>query len=181
MKAVIQRCTSASVTVDGKVISSIGRGEFSSLQLLDLKSLIISPPGILCLIGIGTNDTEHESKWLASKLLGMRLFPDEKEGENWGWKRSVVDAGYEVLCGEAQYINVGALDADHETGRSEPIYVDGKSEEGFKTRFSWSNGQSVPSSVAVSRVVADSVQRKVELRDEQTNVPRFVARLEGKV
>ncbi|GAA5993765.1 hypothetical protein JCM5350_000230 [Sporobolomyces pararoseus] len=79
MKAVIQRCTSASVTVDGKVISSIGRG-------------------ILCLIGIGTNDTEHESKWLASKLLGMRLFPEDKEGESWGWKRSVVDAGYEVLC-----------------------------------------------------------------------------------
>jgi len=37
----------------------------------------------------------------------MRLFPDEKEGESWGWKRSVVDAGYEVLCGESQFMNVG--------------------------------------------------------------------------
>lgn len=100
MKAVIQRCTSASVTVDGKVISSIGRGKLSSACLTD--EAYVSPPfsGILCLIGIGTNDTEHESKWLASKLLGMRLFPEDKEGESWGWKRSVVDAGYEVLCGE---------------------------------------------------------------------------------
>ncbi|GAA5882799.1 hypothetical protein JCM16303_002464 [Sporobolomyces ruberrimus] len=81
MKAVIQRCTSASVTIDGKVISSIGRG-------------------ILCLIGIGTGDTEHESKWLASKLLNLRVFPEDKpEGEaQWGWKRSVIDADYEVLC-----------------------------------------------------------------------------------
>jgi D-tyrosyl-tRNA(Tyr) deacylase len=52
------------------------------------------------LIGIGTDDTEHESKWLASKLLAMRLFPEDKEGESWGWKNSVVDSGYEVLCGE---------------------------------------------------------------------------------
>ncbi|GAA6026091.1 hypothetical protein JCM11491_003276, partial [Sporobolomyces phaffii] len=79
MRAVIQRCTAASVTVDGQVISSIGRG-------------------ILCLVGIGTDDTEHEAKWLAAKLLAMRLFPEDKEGESWGWKRSVVDAGYEVLC-----------------------------------------------------------------------------------
>ncbi|GAA6063814.1 hypothetical protein JCM10212_001645 [Sporobolomyces blumeae] len=79
MKAVIQRCTSASVTVDGKVISSIGRG-------------------ILCLIGIGTKDTEYEAQWLASKLLNMRLFPADKDGEAWGWKASVVEAGYEVLC-----------------------------------------------------------------------------------
>ncbi|GAA5923758.1 D-tyrosyl-tRNA(Tyr) deacylase [Sporobolomyces koalae] len=79
MRAVLQRCTSASVTVDGQVISSIGRG-------------------VLCLIGIGTDDTTHESEWLASKILGMRLFPDDQEGESWGWKKSVVDAGYEVLC-----------------------------------------------------------------------------------
>lgn len=52
------------------------------------------------MIGIGTNDTEYEAKWLSSKLLAMRLFPEEKEGEEWGWKYSVKDAGYEVLCGK---------------------------------------------------------------------------------
>lgn len=79
MKAVIQRCKSASVTVDGKVTSSIGRG-------------------ILCLIGVGTHDTDYEAKWLSSKLLAMRLFPEDKNGEEWGWKYSVQDAEYEVLC-----------------------------------------------------------------------------------
>ncbi|GAA5858352.1 hypothetical protein JCM8547_004662 [Rhodosporidiobolus lusitaniae] len=79
MKAVLQRCKSASVTVDGRVVSSIGRG-------------------VLCLIGVGTGDTEHEREWLASKILGMKLFPEDKDGEVWGWKKSVVDADYEVLC-----------------------------------------------------------------------------------
>ncbi|GAA6018661.1 hypothetical protein JCM10207_009000 [Rhodosporidiobolus poonsookiae] len=79
MKAVIQRVTSASVTVDNQVVSKIGRG-------------------ILCLIGIGTADTEYESTWLASKILNMKLFPEDKDGESWGWKNSVLDADYEVLC-----------------------------------------------------------------------------------
>ncbi|BGP12254.1 hypothetical protein JCM10213_000053 [Rhodosporidiobolus nylandii] len=79
MKAVLQRVTSASVTVNGEVVSRIGRG-------------------VLCLIGIGTQDTEWESQWLASKILAMKLFPEDKDGETWGWKNSVVDAGYEVLC-----------------------------------------------------------------------------------
>lgn len=79
MRAVIQRVTQASVTVDGQVVSSIGRG-------------------ILCLIGISTTDTAYESTWLASKLLGLKVFPEDKDGEVWGWKNSVVDAGYEVLC-----------------------------------------------------------------------------------
>ncbi|KWU46760.1 d-tyrosyl-tRNA deacylase 1-like protein [Rhodotorula sp. JG-1b] len=79
MRAVIQRVTQASVTVDGQVVSSIGRG-------------------ILCLIGISTTDTAYESTWLASKLLGLKVFPEDKDGEVWGWKNSVVEAGYEVLC-----------------------------------------------------------------------------------
>ncbi|GAA6041007.1 hypothetical protein JCM8097_000537 [Rhodosporidiobolus ruineniae] len=79
MKAVLQRVKSASVTVDGQVVSSIGRG-------------------VLCLIGIGTNDTDHESQWLASKILNLKLFPEDTAGEVWGWKNSVMDASYEVLC-----------------------------------------------------------------------------------
>ncbi|GAA5981520.1 hypothetical protein JCM10908_004141 [Rhodotorula pacifica] len=79
MRAVIQRVTQASVTVDGEVISKIGRG-------------------ILCLIGISTSDTAYESQWLASKLLGLKVFPEDRDGEVWGWKNSVIEAGYEVLC-----------------------------------------------------------------------------------
>ncbi|BGP52773.1 hypothetical protein JCM8202_003852 [Rhodotorula sphaerocarpa] len=79
MRAVVQRVTQASVTVDGQVISQIGRG-------------------ILCLIGISTTDTAYESNWLASKLLALKVFPEDKAGESWGWKNSVVDAQYEILC-----------------------------------------------------------------------------------
>lgn len=57
------------------------------------------PEGILCLIGISTTDTAYESQWLATKLLGLKIFPEDKEGEAWGWKSSVVDAQYEILCG----------------------------------------------------------------------------------
>lgn len=57
-------------------------------------------PGILCLVGIGANDTEYESQWLAAKLLALKVFPEDKEGESWGWKKSVVEADYEILCGE---------------------------------------------------------------------------------
>ncbi|GAA5846859.1 hypothetical protein JCM9279_004469 [Rhodotorula babjevae] len=79
MRCVLQRVKSASVTVDGEIISSIGRG-------------------ILCLIGIGADDSKHEADWLAGKLLALKVFPDDREGEVWGWKKSVVDADYEVLC-----------------------------------------------------------------------------------
>ncbi|BGP36259.1 D-tyrosyl-tRNA(Tyr) deacylase [Rhodotorula kratochvilovae] len=79
MRCVLQRVKSASVTVDGEVISSIGRG-------------------ILCLIGIGTHDSQFEADWLAGKLLALKVFPEDKDGEVWGWKNSVVEAGYEVLC-----------------------------------------------------------------------------------
>ncbi|GAA5899005.1 hypothetical protein JCM6882_004590 [Rhodosporidiobolus microsporus] len=79
MKAVIQRVTDASVTVDGQVIAKIGRG-------------------ILCLIGISTADTEYESEWLKNKILGLKMFPDYKDGEEWGWKHSVMDADYDIIC-----------------------------------------------------------------------------------
>ncbi|GAA6047559.1 hypothetical protein JCM3770_005808 [Rhodotorula araucariae] len=79
MRCVLQRVKSASVTVDGVVISQIGRG-------------------LLCLIGIGTHDSQFEADWLAGKLLALKVFPEDKDGEVWGWKNSVVEAGYEVLC-----------------------------------------------------------------------------------
>lgn len=54
----------------------------------------------MVLVGIGTSDTPFEMEWLASKLLAMRLFPDEAD-EAWGWKKGVADIDGEVLCGES--------------------------------------------------------------------------------
>jgi D-tyrosyl-tRNA(Tyr) deacylase len=58
MRAVIQRVSSASVTVDGKVVGAIG-------------------PGLLVLVGVGRNDTEQDAEALAQKIIELRVFQDE--------------------------------------------------------------------------------------------------------
>lgn len=74
MRAVIQRVSSASVTIDGKVKSSIG-------------------PGLMILLGIGHEDGQVDINWLVKKIAGLRIFNDDAGVMN----RSVVDVGGEVL------------------------------------------------------------------------------------
>ena len=81
MKAVVQRVTSASVTVNGKRISEIAQG-------------------FLVLVGLGQHDTASDCDWLANKLLSLRLFSDD---QGTPWKKSVVDKQYEVLCGQCRH------------------------------------------------------------------------------
>jgi D-tyrosyl-tRNA(Tyr) deacylase len=65
MRAVLTRVSSASVTIDGEVVGKIGRG-------------------FLILLGVGPNDTEKESRYLAEKALGLRIFEDENGKMNRG-------------------------------------------------------------------------------------------------
>jgi D-tyrosyl-tRNA(Tyr) deacylase len=58
MRAVIQRVTQASCTVDGKVTGSINTG-------------------FLVLLGIEDADTTEDLQWLAQKIYGLRVFSDE--------------------------------------------------------------------------------------------------------
>ncbi|MCS7041421.1 MAG: D-aminoacyl-tRNA deacylase [Bryobacteraceae bacterium] len=58
MRAVIQRVSSASVTVDGQVTGAIG-------------------PGLLVLLGVGRHDTEQDAEALAQKIIELRVFQDE--------------------------------------------------------------------------------------------------------
>ena len=58
MRAVIQRVSEASCTVDGEVTGQI-------------------KAGLLVLLGIEDTDTEEELNWLANKIVGMRIFGDE--------------------------------------------------------------------------------------------------------
>ncbi len=74
MRAVIQRVSSASVTIDGAVKSSIGQG-------------------LLVLLGIGHEDGQEDIAWLAKKISGLRIFDDDSGVMN----RSVMDVGGEVL------------------------------------------------------------------------------------
>ncbi|KAK4503785.1 hypothetical protein PRZ48_004700 [Zasmidium cellare] len=75
MKTVIQRVKSASVTVDGQLISSISKG-------------------LLIFAAIGKDDTEKEAISMASKVLKVKLWDD---GES-KWKKNVQDIDGDVLC-----------------------------------------------------------------------------------
>jgi D-aminoacyl-tRNA deacylase len=57
VRALVQRVTRASVSVDGSVVSSIGAG-------------------LLVLLGVGGEDTDREADWLADKVRALRIFPD---------------------------------------------------------------------------------------------------------
>lgn len=74
MRAVIQRVSQASVSAAGAVTGSIGRG-------------------LLVLVGIATDDTPDDIAWLAGKIAGQKLFPDESARMN----LSVVDIAGGIL------------------------------------------------------------------------------------
>ena len=65
MRAILTRVSSASVTIDGEVVGSIGKG-------------------FLILLGVGPEDTEKECRHLAEKALGLRIFEDENGKMNLG-------------------------------------------------------------------------------------------------
>jgi D-aminoacyl-tRNA deacylase len=75
VRALVQRVSEASVTVDGTEISRIG-------------------PGLLVLLGVRRGDTEAEADRIAAKLLALRIFEDAGGKMN----LSVCDAGGEILC-----------------------------------------------------------------------------------
>ena len=74
MRALIQRVSSASVTIDGRVKSSIG-------------------PGLLVLLGVGHEDEEADIVFLVKKTAGLRIFDDAEGVMN----RSVMDVGGDVM------------------------------------------------------------------------------------
>ncbi len=58
MRAVVQRVSSASVVISGDTVGTIERG-------------------LLVLLGIHTSDTSTQVKWLAEKVVGLRIFEDD--------------------------------------------------------------------------------------------------------
>lgn len=59
MRALIQRVSYASVTVDGRVVGEIDRG-------------------FVVLLGVTHGDSQAEARWLANKVAGLRLFEDNE-------------------------------------------------------------------------------------------------------
>lgn len=74
MRTVVQRVSSARVTVEGRVVGEIGRG-------------------LLVLLGVEPADGDEDVEWLATKLVQLRIFDDEAGEMN----RSVTDVGGEIL------------------------------------------------------------------------------------
>ncbi len=74
MRAVVQRVSSASVTIEGAVVGEIG-------------------PGLLVLLGVAEGDTPADGAWLAQKIAQLRIFSDEADRMN----RSVQDIAGGVL------------------------------------------------------------------------------------
>jgi D-tyrosyl-tRNA(Tyr) deacylase len=75
VRAVVQRVSSASVSVDGAVVASIG-------------------PGLLVLLGVRAGDGEEEADRVARKIRALRVFEDGDGRMN----VSVFDAGGAILC-----------------------------------------------------------------------------------
>ena len=89
MKALVQRVSEGSVTIDGEVVGSIGRG-------------------VVILFGAGRGDTEKDVVYLAEKCANLRIFRDENDKMN----LSLLDIG-----GEALIISQFTLYGDCRKGR----------------------------------------------------------------
>jgi D-aminoacyl-tRNA deacylase len=95
MRALLQRVSKASVTVDEQTISAIGNG-------------------LLILLGVGHGDGEEQTKFLADKIANLRIFEDEQGKTN----LSILD-----VKGEAIVVSQFTLYADTRKGRR-PSFTD---------------------------------------------------------
>ena len=125
MRVVIQRVCSASVSIDGKCVASIGHG-------------------MLVLCGFEEADEEEDLDWTARKIAALRIFDDEAGVMN----RSVVDVGEEILA-----VSQFTLMASTKKG-NRPSYVKAARPETaiplyerFKEKLATLIGRPVPSGV----------------------------------
>lgn len=95
MRVLLQRVSEASVTIDSRVVGSIGRG-------------------FCLLVGFTHDDTPERVDWMAEKVFGLRLFPDAEGKMNLG----LADVGGEVLV-----VSQFTLYGDAAKGRR-PSFID---------------------------------------------------------
>jgi D-tyrosyl-tRNA(Tyr) deacylase len=95
MRAVVQRVSQASVTVDGEVVGAIG-------------------PGLMVLLGVTHDDGHAEADWLARKIAGLRIFEDGA---------GKLNLSLQDVEGQALVVSQFTLYADARKGRR-PSFVD---------------------------------------------------------
>lgn len=106
MRAVLQRVTESSVSVDGKVVGRISKG-------------------YLLLLGVVKGDSETEASLLARKTAALRVFEDENGKMN----RSVTEVGGAVLavsqftlCADTHHGNRPSFTGSEEPARAKELY-----------------------------------------------------------
>jgi D-aminoacyl-tRNA deacylase len=104
VRALVQRVSRASVSVEARVVSSIG-------------------PGLLVLLGVGLKDGEREVDWLADKVRALRIFPDAdgRMNEPLG-DREVLCVSQFTLYGDARRGNRPSYVAAAPPEVAEPLY-----------------------------------------------------------
>ena len=122
MRIVIQRVTSANVSIDGAIVGQIGKG-------------------VMILLGITPEDTTADADWLVGKVSRLRIFDDANGVMN----LSIMDAG-----GEALVVSQFTLMASYRKG-NRPSYIRAASPdiavplyEYFVSRLSQALGREVP-------------------------------------
>jgi D-tyrosyl-tRNA(Tyr) deacylase len=95
MRAVVQRVSRARVVIDQETAGEIG-------------------PGLLVLLGVTTSDTPEQARWLADKIIGLRIFNDADGKMN----RSLGDIGGGMLI-----VSQFTLYGDCRKGRR-PSFID---------------------------------------------------------
>jgi D-tyrosyl-tRNA(Tyr) deacylase len=106
MRAVVQRVSSAHVTVGDAEVGRIGAG-------------------LLVYLGAGAEDADRDAEWMAGKIAGLRVFPDE-QGR---MARDVTETGGTVLVvsqftlyGDVRKGRRPSFDAAAEPARAEALY-----------------------------------------------------------
>jgi D-aminoacyl-tRNA deacylase len=100
MRAVVQRVSRASVTVDGEIVGKIGNG-------------------LLVLLGVSNNDTETDAAYLLDKIANLRIFTDESGKMN----LSLLETGGGLLV-----VSQFTLYGDARRGRR-PSYIEAAAPE----------------------------------------------------
>ena len=95
MRAVVQRCSEASVTVDGIVVGTIDRG-------------------LVVLLGVAAGDSDAEVAYMVEKIIGLRIFDDE---------HGKMNLGLADVAGEMLVVSQFTLLGDTRKGRR-PSFID---------------------------------------------------------
>jgi D-aminoacyl-tRNA deacylase len=105
MRALVQRVTRASVSVDGELVSEIG-------------------PGLLVLLGVSREDGPDQADRLAAKVLALRAFPDERGPINapLGPDREILCVSQFTLYGDTRKGNRPSFVAAAPGEQAEPLY-----------------------------------------------------------